>query len=211
MDESWSQVWKIWKLSVYNCDGIVWFKTKWISIQGITCWVTGQYGIQVKYCRSVCMYQACNQIRRWTVLWVYFGVFRGSSCNKSRFSIRDKGSCREFRIGKYKIDTPEIYLGGQLARKELNVNQAWTISSIYYIKVVVNNLEERRKKQGMKLPARETTTMLSAYRPDLDVKAELDANNITIFQDLIQELIWVTEIGRVDILHEVSVFCMKLW
>ena len=73
------------------------------------------------------------------------------------------------------------------------------------MKEVVNNPEERLKKQGMKLPAREITPMSSDYRPELDATAELDTNNINMFQELIGYLRWATEIGRVDILHEVSV------
>ena len=57
----------------------------------------------------------------------------------------------------------------------------------------------------MKLPARATTPMSSYYRPELDATAELDAKGITMFQNLIGELIWSIEIGRVDILHEVLV------
>ena len=115
------------------------------------------------------------------------------------------GVAENFKLKKYKIEPPEIYLGGILARKELNGNQVWTMISINYVKVVVNNLEESLKKQGMKLPARTTTPISSDYRPEIDATEELDANNITIFQELIGELIWATEIGRVYILHEVSV------
>ena len=86
---------------------------------------------------------------------------------------------------KDKIDTPEIYLGGRLARNELNTNQLWTISSVDYMKSVVKNLEERLKKQGTKLPDRATTPMSSDYIPYLDATAELDANDITLFQELI--------------------------
>ena len=55
----------------------------------------------------------------------------------------------------------------------------------------------------MKLTARETTPMLYDYRHELDAISELDAKNITMFQELIGDLIWSKEIGRVDILHEV--------
>ena len=53
----------------------------------------------------------------------------------------------------------------------------------------VRNLEERLEKQCMKLPARATNPMPSNYRPELDATAELDANDITMFQELIGELI----------------------
>ena len=57
----------------------------------------------------------------------------------------------------------------------------------------------------MKLPARAKTPMQSDYRPDLDATSELYTNDITLFQELIGQLIWATEIVRVDMLHEVSV------
>ena len=47
--------------------------------------------------------------------------------------------------------------------------------------------------------------MFSDYRPEIDATAELDANYINIFKELIEQLIWDTEIDRVDILHDVSV------
>ena len=87
----------------------------------------------------------------------------------------------------------------------MNENQVWTINSVEYVRVVVKNLEERLKKYGMTLPARETIPISSDYRPETNATAELDANDITMFQELIGELIWDTEKGRVDILHEVSV------
>ena len=40
---------------------------------------------------------------------------------------------------------------------------------------------------------------------EINATAELDVNNIIMFQELTGELRWATEIGRVDILHEVSV------
>ena len=71
------------------------------------------------------------------------------------------------------------------------------------MKTIVKNLEGRFKKQGMKLPARAKTPISSNFRPELDATAKLDANYITMFQELIGYMRWATEIGRVDILHEV--------
>ena len=73
------------------------------------------------------------------------------------------------------------------------------------MKVVLNNLEESLKKQVIKLPSRAKTSMSSDYRPDLDATAELDAKDITMFQELIGEPRWATEMGRVDIFHKVLV------
>ena len=55
----------------------------------------------------------------------------------------------------------------------------------------------------MKLPSRATTPMLPNYRPEAYATAELYAKCITMFQKLIGEMRWATEIVSVDILHEV--------
>ena len=51
--------------------------------------------------------------------------------------------------------------------------------------------------------------MSSDYRPELDATAKMDANDITMFQELIGDLIWSKKIGRVDILHEVLVLSLS--
>ena len=43
------------------------------------------------------------------------------------------------------------------------------------------------------------------YTPESDATTELESDGITMFQELIGELRWAIEIGRVDIEHEVSV------
>ena len=77
--------------------------------------------------------------------------------------------------------------------------------SVDYVKAVVKKPEEILAKQGMKLPSRSTTPVSSDYIPELDATAKIDANNITMFQELIGELIWATDIGRIYILHAVLV------
>ena len=46
--------------------------------------------------------------------------------------------------------------------------------------------------------------MSITYVPELDVTEELSERDVTFFQELIGVLRWATEIGRVDILLEVS-------
>ena len=110
-----------------------------------------------------------------------------------------------FKLKRDKIIPPEIYLGGRLAKKRLNGRDVWTMSSVDYVKAIIKNLEERLRKEGRKLPSRATTPMSGDYRPEVDGTAELDGSGITTYQELIGELRWATEIGRVDILHEVSI------
>ena len=111
----------------------------------------------------------------------------------------------KFKLKKDKIEPPNVYLGGRLANKELNGRMMWTMTSVDYVKAIIKNLEERLNRKGLKLPGRAVTPMSSDYTPELDVTEELDQGGITMYQELIGELRWAIEIGRVDILHEVSV------
>lgn len=47
--------------------------------------------------------------------------------------------------------------------------------------------------------------MVSAYAPELDGTPELNSDDMQFYQELIGMLRWATEVGRVDILHEVSI------
>jgi hypothetical protein len=47
--------------------------------------------------------------------------------------------------------------------------------------------------------------MQASYSPELDGTLELDADGTHFYQELIGMLRWATELGRTDILHEVSI------
>lgn len=110
----------------------------------------------------------------------------------------------KFKLKKDKIESPRVYLGGRLSNKSLNGKDVWTMSSVDYVKAIVKNLEVRLSKKGIRLPSRATTPMTSDYIPELDGTSELNPDDITMYQELIGELRWAIEIGRVDILYEVS-------
>ena len=69
---------------------------------------------------------------------------------------------------------------------------------------MIKTVEEQLKKRGKKLPARARTPMTSDYYPEMDHSPELDSDGTTLFQELIGILRWAVEIGRVDILTELS-------
>ena len=110
----------------------------------------------------------------------------------------------KFKFKKGDISPPEIYLGGRLEKKPLNGQEMWTLTSKDYIKAIIDNLEQRLKKRGDKLSNKAITPMTQDYQPELDASDELNGDDITMYQELIGELRWAIEIGRVDILHEVS-------
>jgi hypothetical protein len=108
------------------------------------------------------------------------------------------------RLKNDRIAPPDFYLGARIEMKTLNGIKIWTMSSRDYIKAAVRNIEEALRKKNQKLPGRATTPMTSDYSPELDSTSELKENDITTFQECIGILRWAIEIGRVDILTEVS-------
>ena len=110
---------------------------------------------------------------------------------------------------KYKNDTiepPTSYLGAQLKKKKLpNGNHCWSLSSEKYVNAAIANVEAAAKKKGRKIPHKVRTPMTSSFVPELDGSTELDGEDLTFYQELIGILRWATELGRTDILHEVSI------
>ena len=111
---------------------------------------------------------------------------------------------RAFKFKNDTIEPPKMYLGATLEEKQLNGKKIWTMSSKDYIKAAITNVELSAAKRGIKLSNKAYTPMMSGYTPDLDDSEELNPDDITYFQELIGMLRWAIEIGRVDILFEVS-------
>ncbi len=96
-------------------------------------------------------------------------------------------------------------MGAKLQKKDINGLHCWTITSQDYVKAAVKNVEETIKKTGRRLPTSNIDTpMNTTFSPEMDVTEELNEDDTTYFQELIGVLRWATEIGRVDILLEVS-------
>ena len=110
-----------------------------------------------------------------------------------------------FKLKNDKIEPPEFYLGAKLQEKPINGIKCWTITSQDYVKAAVKNVEEATRDTSRSLPSRNVETPMSmTYLPELDITEELSEQDVTFYQELIGVLRWATEIGRVDILLEVS-------
>ena len=113
---------------------------------------------------------------------------------------------QEVKLKNDRIEPPDIYLGAKLSLKNMDGVKRWTISSDNYVEAAVKNAEEVCKNRPKyKMRKNKETPMVGNYIPELDGTQELDTDDLTLFQELIGVLRWATEIGRVDILHEVSI------
>jgi hypothetical protein len=111
------------------------------------------------------------------------------------------------------IGPPDIYLGVKLSKVKLpNLVEAWAMSPSKYVQEAVSNCEEylTRECDGRTLSRKAKTPFKSGYRPELDISPELGPEQATYFQSVIGVLRWAVEIGRVDILMEVSMLSSHL-
>ncbi|KAI2504499.1 hypothetical protein MHU86_9998 [Fragilaria crotonensis] len=115
-----------------------------------------------------------------------------------------------FKLKDDKIAEPDIYLGAQLGKMEVDGHECWTMSAEKYVQASVRNVEESLAKKGLRLPTKCYTPLPPDYRPELDTSNELKSDGVQYFQELIGILRWAVELGRVDILLETSLLSSHL-
>jgi hypothetical protein len=117
----------------------------------------------------------------------------------------------DFKLKDDKIAEPDVYLGATIAKMSLdNGETCWTMSPEQYVKAAVTNVEEDLAKHGKRLPSKCVTPFSCNYAPWLEETPELKADGVQRFQELIGQLRWAVEIGRVDILLETSLLSSYL-
>lgn len=122
-----------------------------------------------------------------------------------------KGIQSKFKLKDDKMEEPEIYLGAELSRMDnLEGESCWAMSSDKYCAAMVKNVEVSLEKKGLRLPSRCITPLSHGYKPELDSTGELKADELQSYQEMIGSLRWAIELGRVDILLEVSIMSKHL-
>jgi hypothetical protein len=115
-----------------------------------------------------------------------------------------KGIQDQFKLKDNKIEPPDVYLGARLDHKLINGIKCWTMTADDYVRTAVKNVEDKLAISNTRLPSRCATPLSTGYRPEIDTTNELNAQGTQYYQELIGILRWSCELGRVDILHEVS-------
>jgi hypothetical protein len=116
------------------------------------------------------------------------------------------GIKKQFKLKGDKAEEPDIYLGAKISKVKLDDGSTcWSLGSEKYLKAAIETLETTLKKKGQRLPGRCPNPFSGDnYHPGDDVTAELNREGIKTYQELIGILRWAIEIGRLDILLEVS-------
>ena len=108
---------------------------------------------------------------------------------------------------------PDRYLGGNIERVQTNDGSvAWSLSCHDYLSNAIRQIQEGLTQKDLKLKQFGTglRPYPASYRPEMDVTPTLDEEGTTKFQQLIGILRWAIELGRVDILTEVSCLSQHL-
>jgi hypothetical protein len=113
-----------------------------------------------------------------------------------------------FKMKPGSIMEPTFYLGAKL-KKTVRPNGvvAWGISSSKYVQAAVQNMQEYLKENGdRKLNKKASAPFEATYRAEIDESPVLGPEMANYFQCQIGILHWCVELGRIDIITEVSMF-----
>eukprot|EP00804_Cyclotella_cryptica_P002919 CCRYP_013283-RA/>CCRYP_013283-RA protein AED:0.32 eAED:0.32 QI:0/-1/0/1/-1/1/1/0/188 len=112
------------------------------------------------------------------------------------------------------LGDPDIYLGAKLKKMKLpNGVEAWAMSLARYVHQSVKNVEkylEENLSARWKLPSKAENPFAIGYSPELDDSPELDPSLSSYYQSQIGILRWMVELGRIDMMTEVSMLASHL-
>jgi hypothetical protein len=112
---------------------------------------------------------------------------------------------KRFPLKKSLVGDPDIYLGAKLRKVELkNGVNAWSMPPSKYVQEAVNAYLQE-KHQGWPWLKRPPSPFVKDYGPEIDISNELDAEDALYYQSQMGVMRWMVELGRVDIITEVSV------
>ena len=122
-----------------------------------------------------------------------------------------QGIASKFKLKDDKMEEPTMYLGAEVSRMQnVDGDLCWAMSSDKYCDAMVKNVQDVLQKKGLRLPSKCITPLRSGYKPELDCTGELKADGLQWYQEMIGSLRWACELGRVDVLYEVSVMSKYL-
>ena len=104
-----------------------------------------------------------------------------------------------------KYDKPDRYLGANVSEWEFSdKSKAWSMGSYDYIRNACDIVKGLAETHGFKMKKTDRPMPMN-YQPELDTTAECNPKLASVYQQLIGMLRWGVELGRVDIMYEVSI------
>jgi hypothetical protein len=111
------------------------------------------------------------------------------------------------------VHPPERYLGANIQQWQLpDGRSVWSMSGKDYVKNAVKICKDLLLGDGKQLKVGKNAErpMARTYRPEMDISTVLGSELASRYQQLIGILRWAVELGRVDILLEVSLLSSHL-
>lgn len=105
---------------------------------------------------------------------------------------------------------PDTFLGAGLSKKVYKDKSLWTMDSAKYVANAVKTVEDLlaedgRRLKGKSLRHKHASPLDVDYKPELEATPICNEEHASRYRQLIGILRWSVELGRLDILHEVSV------
>ena len=124
-----------------------------------------------------------------------------------------------FRL-KGGYNDPNLYLGANIRRWKYTsddgtTQECWAMGSESYVKEAVRVCDNLMDKYGMSYTStgkhgRKSPFNSHEYRAELETSNYCNHEMVTVFQNLIGILRWICELGRIDIVYEVSILSQYL-
>jgi hypothetical protein len=118
-----------------------------------------------------------------------------------------------FKMKEGSIQVPTFYLGAKLKKTVLpNGVVTWGMSSSKYVQSAVHNVKEylAALPGDQMLVKKSSGSFAGGYKPELDESPELDPTRANFYQSQIGILRCCVELGRIDIITEVSMLSIHL-
>jgi hypothetical protein len=118
-----------------------------------------------------------------------------------------------FKMKEGSIQVPTFYLGAKLKKTVLpNGVVAWGMRSSKYVQSAVQNVKEypAALPGDQMLVKKASGPLAGEYTPELDESPELDPARANFYQPQIVILRWCVELGRIDIITELSMLSTYL-
>jgi hypothetical protein len=119
-----------------------------------------------------------------------------------------------FKTKECSIQVPPFYLGAKPKKTVLpNGVVAWGMSSSKYVQSAVQNVQDYMAAlpANQKLLKKAPGPFAGVYKPDIYESPWLDPTRENFYQSQIGILRWCVELGRIDIITEVSMVCTYIF
>ena len=148
----------------------------------------------------------------YTYILVYVDDILIVSADPKKYMDQLKG---EYYVKPESIGSPTLYLGAEIKKvKDRRGLPAWSSSSNKYVKEATTVVAKRMQDMNLAYtkPSKSPKNPFSniKYRPDLDLTIFCTEKEHQFYQQLVGILRWMIELGRIDILTEVSLMSRYL-